>query len=121
LLITTHVLDTTTSRPAVNLKCILKAMGGPSWEASTDDNGHITDWIPASGGTLKNFVDDWKANGAADSIAAFQLQFLTADYFGRDNTLYLGVQITIMAKKEEGHYHLPLLLGPNSYRTYRGA
>jgi 5-hydroxyisourate hydrolase len=108
--ITSHVLDTSVGRPACGLTVKLERSdrGAPTLVASatTDDDGRIRDWIPAG-------------------VAAghYRLVFETGPWFraaGRD-TLYSVVIIEFEVQEGVPHYHLPLLLSPFGYSTYRGS
>jgi 5-hydroxyisourate hydrolase len=54
---------------------------------------------------------------------AYRLSFDTASYYAAHNisTLYPVVEITFQARGGESHFHIPLLLSPNGYTTYRGS
>ena len=110
--ITTHVLDTSLGQPAQGLKITLSQrspQGG--WEelasGVTNDDGRITDLLKP--GQLTNGV--------------YQMFFDTGGYH-----LKLGVEgfypeavITFEVKNLGQHYHIPLLLSPYGYSTYRGS
>jgi 5-hydroxyisourate hydrolase len=53
----------------------------------------------------------------------YRLVFDTATYYGAQNVsgLYPVVEITFEARKGESQFHVPLLLSPNGYTTYRGS
>jgi 5-hydroxyisourate hydrolase len=110
--ITSHVLDTSTGRPAAGLMVRLeqpgRGTGGPTplASATTDADGRVRDWLPA---------------GA--SAGRYTLVFETGAWFrsaGRD-TLYPRVIIDFEVQDGVAHYHLPLLLSPFGYSTYRGS
>jgi 5-hydroxyisourate hydrolase len=108
--ITSHVLDTSAGRPASGLSVKLERSGpeGPTVVASatTDADGRVRDWIPAGvpGGR-------------------YRLVFETGAWFqaaGRD-TIYPVVIIDFEVEDGTPHFHLPLLLAPFGYSTYRGS
>jgi 5-hydroxyisourate hydrolase len=108
--ITSHVLDTSAGRPASGLTVKLERSdsGGSALVASatTDTDGRIRDWTPA---------------GVA--AGRYRLVFETGAWFraaGRD-TLYPVVIIEFEVENGVPHYHLPLLLAPFGYSTYRGS
>jgi 5-hydroxyisourate hydrolase len=110
--ITSHVLDTSTGRPAVGLTVRLEQPGqsadGPAPVASapTDADGRVRDWLPAG-----------------VPAGRYRLVFETGPWFrgaGRD-TLYPEVIIDFEVQDAVPHYHLPLLLSPFGYSTYRGS
>lgn len=108
--ITSHVLDTSMGRPASGLSVKLERSGsdGPVLVASatTDADGRIRDWIPAG-----------------VTVGRYRLVFETGAWFqaaGRE-TLYPVVIIEFGVEDGVPHYHLPLLLAPFGYSTYRGS
>jgi 5-hydroxyisourate hydrolase len=108
--ITSHVLDTSMGRPASGLSVKLERSGsdGPALVASatTDADGRIRDWIPAG-----------------VTAGRYRLVFETGVWFrtgGRD-TVYPVVIIEFEVEDGVPHYHLPLLLAPFGYSTYRGS
>lgn len=104
--ITTHVLDTSTGRPAAGVPVWLKdESGSPLAIAATGPDGRVTDL-------------------GADELPAgsYSLVFDTASYFeAMDVTgLFPTVTITFALSDETAHYHVPLLLSPFGYSVYRG-
>jgi len=110
--ITTHVLDVSLGRPAANVPVILEALtAGGAWtqagRGSTDADGRWKDLAPAK--TLE--------------AGTYRLIFDTRSYFAtrRIEGLYPQVIIVFELKDEREHYHIPLLLSPYGYSTYRGS
>ena len=110
--ITSHALDTSTGRPAAGLMVRLEqsdgGAGGPAplASATTDADGRVRDWLPAG-----------------VPAGRYRLVFETGAWFraaGRD-TLYPEVMIDFEVQDGVAHYHLPLLLSPFGYSTYRGS
>ncbi|WP_194395986.1 hydroxyisourate hydrolase [Microbacterium atlanticum] len=103
--ITTHVLDTSTGRPARGVGVILATADGAELAADeTDERGRIAELGP-------HRLDP----------GSYRLSFATGDYFagtGRE-TFYPTVSIDFSVVDDE-HYHVPLLISPYSYSTYRG-
>ena len=108
--ITSHVLDTSAGRPASGLAVRLERSGpagaAPLASATTDGDGRVRDWLP-------------------EGLPAgrYRLVFETGAWFraaGRD-TLYPEVRIDFEVQDGVLHYHLPLLLSPFGYSTYRGS
>jgi 5-hydroxyisourate hydrolase len=107
--ITSHVLDTSAGRPASGLRATLERSGSGDHalvaSTTTDAEGRIRDWIP--GGVTPG---------------RYRLVFETGAWFraaGRE-TLYPEVVIEFEVGDDVSHYHLPLLLAPFGYSTYRG-
>ncbi|MGE0218011.1 hydroxyisourate hydrolase [Mycolicibacterium sp.] len=103
--LSTHVLDATTGRPASGVAVTLSRSGTEVAAGVTDDDGRI--------GTL-----------TADlSAGTYRLRFDTAGYFAaRDITgFYPEVVIAFEVTEAHAHHHVPLLLSPYAYSTYRGS
>ncbi|KAL6859676.1 hypothetical protein J3F83DRAFT_748561 [Trichoderma novae-zelandiae] len=138
--ITCHVLDTTAGRPAKGLRVRLEgpaplssASSTPSshnahnalksFESLTNDDGRITLWLPYSSETSSGEVPIYTLEdvlGAVQGPSRWTLRFDTGEYFGEDKTFF--PEATVVFRVEQGqHYHVPLLLSPYSYTTYRGS
>ncbi|MGP4015390.1 hydroxyisourate hydrolase [Saccharopolyspora sp. 5N708] len=110
--ITTHVLDAARGTPAAGVAVRLETAADPlaDWtalaEGRTDDDGRIKELGPAR-------------LGAGD----YRLTFDTGGYFDRHGvaSFYPQVQITFRITDPAQHYHVPLLLSPFAYSTYRGS
>jgi len=107
--LSTHVLDATTGRPAVAVPLRLDRRTGDGWQplgsGTTDDDGRCRDLVP----------------GDLDA-GVHRLVFDTGAWFsatGRTG-FYPEVVITFDVV-EPGHHHVPLLLSPFAYSTYRGS
>lgn len=107
--ITTHVLDTALGRPAPGVRVRLEHLDGDQAhvlaEAVTDDDGRVGDLGPA-----------------AVEAGAYRLVFDVAAYAsttGQD-CFFPEVAITF-AVSDTRHHHVPLLLSPFAYSTYRGS
>jgi 5-hydroxyisourate hydrolase len=104
--ITSHILDITRGRPAVDVGIILFGQTSDTWRelsrAHTNADGRIGPWVADAGN--------------------FKLRFETGQYFDRQQVSsfypFVEVYFTIDAG---GHYHIPLLLSPWGYSTYRGS
>ncbi|KAL7786669.1 hypothetical protein V8C37DRAFT_392047 [Trichoderma ceciliae] len=129
--ITCHVLDTTAGRPAKGIRVRLEGPSSSSsssaalktFESLTNDDGRITVWLPYSSETSSGEVPIYTLEdvlGAVQGPSRWTLRFDTAGYFGEDQTFF--PEATIVFRVEQGqHYHVPLLLSPYSYTTYRGS
>jgi len=111
--ITTHILDTSHGRPARGVTVVLDRQAGPElWDelgrGTTNDDGRIAHLWP---------------DGMAVSAGIYRLRFATAAYFralGVDS-FYPEVQVVFQIADVQAHYHVPLLLSPYGYSTYRGS
>jgi 5-hydroxyisourate hydrolase len=105
--VTTHVLDTMTGQPAVGMSVRLEREdAGAIATAITDADGRIRDWLP---------------DGV--SPGRYRLVFETGPWFQAtgQETLYPEIVISFEVKGGAAHYHVPLLLAPYGYSTYRGS
>jgi len=102
----THVLDATTGRPAAGLQVRLERAG---------DDG----WVPAGAGETG---PDGRLRLAAGT-GVYRLTFGTGAYFTAcgTSTFYPEVSVTVAMTEPDEHYHVPLLLSPFAYSTYRGS
>ena len=108
---TTHVLDTAHGRPAAGMRVTLEAQDGDGW---TVVGGGVTD----ADGRLRDLV----ADGAWPGAGRYRLTFDTGAYF-RDRgeaAFYPEVAVVFTVAADE-HHHVPLLLSPFGYSTYRGS
>ncbi|TKA74453.1 hypothetical protein B0A49_08759 [Cryomyces minteri] len=124
--ITCHVLDTTTGRPASSVAVTLTLLKpfGPSTPltATTNSDGRVTAWQHQGGGVqLQEIFDNAAEHAAEHAQMVWALKFDTAAYYGEGNTFWPEVELRFFVKPGEDHYHVPLLLGPWSYTTYRGS
>ncbi|MEW9527927.1 hydroxyisourate hydrolase [Microbispora sp. NPDC049125] len=113
--LSTHVLDTAAGRPAAGLSVRLsrRAPHGfvPVAEGRTDGDGRIREWSPLG--------REWIA---ADDPrpGTYRLVFDTGGYLGEE-AFFPEVSVVFTIREDGGHYHVPLLLSPFSYSTYRGS
>ena len=111
--LSTHVLDTALGKPAAGVAVKLERMsadGGSTIAGfgTTDDDGRLRDLLPA--GQLLVHGD-------------YRLRFDTGAYFaatGRE-TFYPSVSVEIRVTESSANYHVPLLVSPFGYSTYRGS
>jgi 5-hydroxyisourate hydrolase len=110
--LTTHVLNISLGRPAANVAVILETQTADgSWKelgrGSTDSDGRVKDF----------------ATGKPFEAGTYRLTFDTRGYFAAQKVDGFYPQVIIMfeVKNPREHYHLPLLLSPYGYSTYRGS
>ncbi len=106
--LSTHVLDAASGKPAEGMPVRVERLVGANWEAvadgRTDSEGRIVELgNPGEG--------------------VHRIAFDTGGYFHtrRVATFYPEVGVTFEVKDATQHYHLPLLLSPFGYSTYRGS
>jgi 5-hydroxyisourate hydrolase len=95
--LSTHVLDAATGRPASDVAVRLEHHDGTVLASGrTNEDGRITGWDPGGG--------------------VHRLVFVTEGH-----AFYPEVTITFRITDTDGHLHVPLLLSPFAYTTYRGS
>lgn len=111
--ITTHVLDTARGRPAEGVPVVLEVQTGEGgWQTlgrgKTDADGRLRDLL---------------AQGEKLGLGVYRLTFETATYFAAHGLagFYPEVCVTFYVADSSQHYHVPLLLSPFGYSTYRGS
>ena len=108
--VTTHVLDATSGRPAAGVAATLERTTGAGWQevasGRTDADGRIGDFGPA------DLTPD-----------TYRVRFAVGPYFADRSqpTFYPEVVILFTLADADAHYHVPLLLSPFAYSTYRGS
>lgn len=106
--VSTHVLDTALGKPAAGIRAALESEAQPGqWEAvgqtaTTDADGRIASFVPP----------------ASLTPGIYRLRFDTGAY---QTGFYPEVIITFRIDSPAQHYHVPLLLSPFGYSTYRGS
>jgi 5-hydroxyisourate hydrolase len=111
--ITTHVLDIAAGKPAKGIAVLIEIGQGPDRWAElargvTDGDGRIGQFAPPLT-TLKPGL--------------YRLRFLTAAYFTAVGIhgFYPEVDVIVQIDDPAQHYHVPVLLSPFGYTTYRGS
>ena len=111
--LSTHVLDATTGRPAagvqVRLERSAEAVWAPAGTGQTDADGRLR--LAAQPGA------------AHFDLGVYRITFGTGAYFTARGmaSFYPEVTITFEMTARDEHYHVPLLLSPSAYSTYRGS
>ena len=117
--VTTHILDTATGRPAKGVRVTLAAASGDSVVAEVP-GAIIAHGVTDRDGRLAIGPDELEPGD-------YTLTFLTGEYFARQDTptFYPFVTVTFIvedaADGTSPHLHVPLLLSPFGYSTYRGS
>ena len=106
--LTTHVLDTSKGVPAAGLKIDLYRIEG-------DTRSHMKSVITNSDGR----TDAQILPEAEFATGTYELVFHAGDYIGKRD--FLDVIPLRFLMSEANHYHVPLLLSPYGYSTYRGS
>lgn len=112
--LSSHVLDSTLGIPARGVSVHWERLVGDAWghvgRAVTDDDGRVAEWVTQSGAEPL-------------TTGVHRLVFGSGDYFSaRDvRTFYPEVVVVFEVVDESAHHHVPLLLSPFAYSTYRGS
>ena len=110
--ITTHVLDTSIGKPASGVPVILEIHSGEGWkllgEGLTDADGRLRTLLPPD---------------TPLQAETYRLTFDTGTYFAaREVDAFFPVATIVFTIPDvAAHYHVPLLLSPFGYSTYRGS
>ncbi|HEX8672999.1 MAG TPA: hydroxyisourate hydrolase [Longimicrobium sp.] len=110
--ITTHVLDTARGRPASGVAIVLERVANDAattlGRGETDADGRLRTLLPS---------------GAPLAAGTYRLVFDTGAYFAAQGSdaFYPEVAIVFQVKNGGEHFHVPLLLSPFGYSTYRGS
>lgn len=110
--ITTHILDTARGLPASGVAITLSKLEKGHWQSigsgETNTDGRISDLCKQP---------------SALSAGTYRMHFDTAQYFSMvgDTVFYPYAEIVFIIDNIDQHYHIPLLLSPFGYSTYRGS
>jgi 5-hydroxyisourate hydrolase len=109
--ITTHVLDTSLGRPAAGVPVILEIQQGGGWH-------EISKGATDAEGRLRHLLEP-----GALVAGIYRLTFEASVYFHarKIHGLYPQITIAFQVADAKEHYHIPLLLSPYGYTTYRGS
>lgn len=107
-MISTHILDTSVGNPAQGVRVTLEKMNGDTWEQvaqgeTNSDGRHVFDVSHLPG--------------------KYQIKFYTVDYFEKtkQQSFFLDTPVAFNITDTDRKYHVPLLLNPFGYSTYRGS
>ena len=106
-MITTHVLDLESGAPASGVEVRLTGPNNLTVQAITDADGRISSWNAP----------------LILSLGSYQLDFRVAAYFAQrgSETFFDSIPIRFMVNDSDRSFHVPLLLSPFGYSTYRGS
>ena len=104
--ISTHILDTSSGRPASGVPVTLERARGAEWlvlgSGATDADGRLRTLLTT-----------------APEAGTYRITFNSGAYF--PTGFFPSVMITFNVDEGQDHYHVPLLLSPFGYSTYRGS
>lgn len=104
--VSTHVLDASRGMPAAAVAVTLDRLGDDGWvrleSGATDAGGRYR-------------------FGAGTPAGTYRLAFGTGEYFAARSVAAFYPEVSVTFVAGEGHFHVPLLLSPFGYSTYRGS
>lgn len=101
--ISTHVLDVSLGRPAAGVPVSLFLRDQPVGSGLTDSGGRIAELVPSL------------------EAGPYRLVFELDHYFGERDHLFTSVSIGLDVLRPDEHHHIPLLIAPHSFTSYRGS
>ena len=114
--ITTHVLDTSRGRAAEDVPVLIEQQKGATWteraRGTTNADGRISAWVSQE-----------KSGAPSFPSGTYRMTFQTSVYFQSRGVqgFYPFVTIIFEVRDGDSHTHVPLLLSPYGYSTYRGS
>ncbi len=108
--VTTHVLDAAVGRPAAGVQVVLERVDADAShvlaQARTDADGRVRELGPPE-----------------LAAGTYRLTFHTGAWFAAEGraTFYPEISVTFSVAGDQPHFHVPLLLSPFAYSTYRGS
>ncbi len=107
--VTTHVLDTALGRPAAGVPVVLDALRDGTWT-------RVADALTDADGRARSLGPDRVPPGR------YRFTFDTATYFAATGQVGFHPEVVVVFEVVDGeHYHVPVLLSPFAYSTYRGS
>lgn len=109
--LTTHVLDTSIGKPGEGISIQLQQNTGAEWET-------IAAGVTNADGRISDLLD----KDAILTPDTYKLVFDTANYFShQEKEAFYPIVVIYFTVTDDSHYHVPLLLNPFGYSTYRGS
>jgi len=109
--LTTHVLDTALGKPAEGVTIVLEGLKSSGFK-------EIGRGVTNADGRVKEIMGD-----TGLSAGTYKMTFHTKDYMAATQRacFYPYVEVVFEVTKPDEHHHIPLLLSPFGYSTYRGS
>ncbi|MCB9230657.1 MAG: hydroxyisourate hydrolase [Bacteroidia bacterium] len=110
--ISTHVLDTSSGKPGAGIETLLR------YQSAKGEWIEIAKGVTNADGRIPGFIPE----GTHLEKGVYRMLFQSGTYFSNQGikTFYPYVMITFEIS-DESHYHIPLLLSPFGFTTYRGS
>lgn len=125
--ITCHVLNTLSGTPAEGLNATLTLLSAStsagqssvSFTALTNEDGRVKDWSSNSDKSLFDTLEQFTPG----ERVPWSIKFEIGEWYERQGveSFWPEIEVKFYVKKGERHYHVPVLVGPWTYTTYRGS
>ncbi|OAL22696.1 hydroxyisourate hydrolase [Fonsecaea nubica] len=126
--ITCHVLNTLSGTPAAGLKATLTLLSSNnhtssqpavSFAAVTNEDGRVKEWEKSAGRSVSDVLEGYSHG----ERIAWSIKFEVGPWYEEKGveSFWPEVEVKFYVKKGERHYHVPVLVGPWTYTTYRGS
>jgi len=117
--ISCHVLDSSIGKPAPGIRVRLEIHQAPATAGSSEAWGLLAKGVTDADGRCMDLAQSVKL----EAKGLYKVVFETADHFDKAGkpAFYPWVEIPFVVTNPEEHYHIPLLISPFSYTTYRGS
>lgn len=93
------------------------------FDSTTNSDGRVTEWVAQD--RRKTLEQVFRSNsGFGSEVQSWSIKFEVEKYWqqrGFGECFFGDVEIAFKVRRKDEHYHVPLLLGPYSYSTYRGS
>ena len=122
--LSTHVLDATAGRPAAGVPVRLEHLGPDGWPAAGQGRTGADGRLGLAGAlTATTRPGSGPGSGPGFEPGVYRITFGSGAYFEALGTasFYPEVTVTFEMTSRGEHYHVPLLLSPFAYSTYRGS
>ncbi len=107
--LSTHVLDAVSGEPAADVRVVLERRTGDGWRP-------LGDGVTDADGRLRDLAPDGL------DLGEHRLVFATGEYFAATGQTGFYPEVTVtFTVTGDRHYHVPLLLSPYAFSTYRGS
>lgn len=116
--VTAHVLDTTLGKPAAGVEIVLAQLAGAAAGQGMDPFAAVGHAVTNDDGRISDL-----SRGAGLRAGTYRITFNSGAYFARRGvpSFYPQVEVIFQVTDPAQHYHIPLLLSPFGYSTYRGS
>ncbi len=104
-MISTHILDTSKGKAAKDITVVLEKKSDKGWQ---------------NVGTDKTNADGRIVYDCPKETGVYRLTFHIEDYYKSEESFFMNTEVVFNVKSTDRKYHVPLLINPYGYSTYRG-